>query len=171
VPESLLQILTFLLLLLVWLFLLRVIWAVWAEARAPLTLAPPTPGQQAAPRAAPRPAQAQPAQTAQPAQPASPAGAATRLKVVEPPERKGQAFDIADEVKIGRAATNHIALGDDSYVSQLHARLFRRDGSLYVEDLGSTNGTFLNRKQLTGPVALRRGDRIQVGRTVLEVSK
>jgi pSer/pThr/pTyr-binding forkhead associated (FHA) protein len=164
VPESLLQILTFLLLLLVWLFLLRVIWAVWAEARAPLTLAPPTPGQQAQ-------AQAHaPARTTTPAQPAQP-GNATKLKVVEPPERKGQAYDIGDEVKIGRAATNHIALADDSYVSQLHARVFTKDGILYVEDLGSTNGTFLNRKQLTGPVALRRGDRIQVGRTVLEVGK
>lgn len=163
-PESLLQILTFCLLLVVWLFLLRVIWAVWSDARAPLTVAPPQP--QPAPQPASQP-QAQPA----PAKGKDAAPAVTKLKVVEPAERKGETYDLHDELKIGRAATNHIALADDSYVSQLHARIFRRDGSLYVEDLGSTNGTFLNRKPLKGPVALRRGDRIQVGRTVLEVSK
>jgi pSer/pThr/pTyr-binding forkhead associated (FHA) protein len=40
-----------------------------------------------------------------------------------------------------------------------------------VEDLGSTNGTFLNRKQVSAPIALRRGDRLQVGKTVFEVSR
>ena len=164
-PESLLQILTFCLLLIVCLFLLRVIWAVWSEARSPLTLAPAN--RQAA-AAQPTPAAASAA-----AAKAVPAGAPGALKVVEPAERKGQVFDLAavDELKIGRAATNQVSLADDSYVSQLHARVFRRDGQVFVEDLGSTNGTFLNRKQLTGPVSLRRGDRIQVGRTVLEVTK
>jgi hypothetical protein len=159
-PESLLQILTFCLLLLVWLFLLRVIWAVWSEARAPLTVQPtPTPA----------PSQAAPAGKAAAARPGP--AEALKLKVVEPPEHKGASFDLADEVKIGRAATNTVALPDDSYASQLHARIFRRDGSLYIEDLGSTNGTFLNRKQVTGPIAIKRGDRIQVGRTVLEVGR
>ena len=60
---------------------------------------------------------------------------------------------------------------DDSYVSQLHARVFRRDGDLLVEDLGSTNGTYLNRKKVDGTVPIRRGDRLQIGRTVLEVTK
>jgi hypothetical protein len=168
VPESLLQILTFCLLLIVWLFLIRVIWAVWAEAKAPLTLAPGAPAQaQGGPGAA-----APPGRSTAASAPA--ATAAAKLKVVEPPEHRGQTFDLGQsggELKIGRAATNQIALGDDSYVSQLHARVFRRDGALYVEDLGSTNGTFLNRKKLGAPVALHRGDRIQVGRTVLEVSK
>lgn len=155
-PESLLQILTFFLLLLVWLFLLRVIWAVWSDAKAPVVSA-------AAPAA---PAGPVPARKTT----ATPTGAA-RLKVVEPADRRGAVYDVGDEVKIGRAGTNHISLADDSYVSQLHARLFRRDGSLFIEDLGSTNGTFLNRKKLTGPVSLRRGDRIQIGHTVLEVTK
>ena len=159
-PESLLQILTFFLLLLIWLFLLRVIWAVWSEARAPLTLAPQqSPGPQSAPAPAPAPPRK------------APASAANRLKVVEPADRKGQSFELGDELKIGRAATCQITLADDSYVSQIHARIFRRDGRLYVEDLNSTNGTFLNRKKLTSPVALRGGDRIQVGGTVLEVAK
>ena len=154
-PESLLQILTFFLLLLVWLFLLRVIWAVWSDAKTPVATA------------AAAPTGAAPAARKSTAAPAGPA----RLKVVEPADRRGTVYEVEDEVKIGRAGTNHISLADDSYASQLHARLFRRDGSLFIEDLGSTNGTFLNRKKLTGPVSLRRGDRIQIGHTVLEVTK
>lgn len=157
-PESLLQILTFFLLLLVWLFLLRVIWAVWSDVRPPTA----TPARPSPP--APPPAAASSVSTAQPM-------GAARLKVVEPPDRKGQVFDVTDETKIGRASSCDIALADDSYVSQLHARLYRREGTLFIEDLGSTNGTFLNRKKLSGPVSLRRGDRIQIGRTVMEVSK
>jgi hypothetical protein len=169
-PEALLQILTFCLMLIVWLFLLRVIWAVWSEARAPLTVETPAPVA-AATRAAPSPA-APPTVAADRGGSDHGAGRdSARLKVVEPPERRGQAFDLSDEVKIGRAGTNTVALPDDSYVSQLHARVFRRDGALYLEDLGSTNGTFLNRKPVKGPVAVKRGDRIQVGRTVLEVTR
>jgi pSer/pThr/pTyr-binding forkhead associated (FHA) protein len=58
---------------------------------------------------------------------------------------------------------------DDTFVSQLHARLFAREDKLYLEDLGSTNGTTLNRKPVSAPVEIRRGDRIQVGKTVFEV--
>ena len=49
--------------------------------------------------------------------------------------------------------------------------LDRRDGKLFVEDLGSTNGTFLNRKPVSGTAAIRKGDRLQVGKTVLEVGR
>jgi two-component system cell cycle response regulator len=56
-------------------------------------------------------------------------------------------------------------------VSQNHARIVRRDGRLWLEDLGSTNGTYLNTKAVSAPSVLHRGDRIQVGRTVLEVNR
>ena len=77
---------------------------------------------------------------------------------------------LADELTIGRAAGCQIPL-DDSYASQLHARLFRRNSELLVEDLGSTNGTFLNRKKVDSAVPIRKGDRLQVGKTVLELTK
>ena len=62
-------------------------------------------------------------------------------------------------------------LPDDTFVSQLHARLFRRDGDLYVEDLGSTNGTYLNKKKVTAAVPMRKGDKLQIGKTIMEVRR
>jgi pSer/pThr/pTyr-binding forkhead associated (FHA) protein len=62
-------------------------------------------------------------------------------------------------------------LAPDSTVSQVHARLFRQGGKLWVEDLGSTNGTWVNKVKVSSPVALRRGDRVLVGGTMLEVSR
>ena len=72
---------------------------------------------------------------------------------------------------MARASGCGVSLAGDTFVSQLHARLYRRDTRMWVEDLGSTNGTYVNSKRLTAPVALRRGDRVQVGRTVLEVTR
>jgi pSer/pThr/pTyr-binding forkhead associated (FHA) protein len=60
---------------------------------------------------------------------------------------------------------------DDSYVSQMHARLFAKGDSYMVEDLGSTNGTYLNRRKVTAPTELRRGDQVKIGKTVLEMRK
>jgi pSer/pThr/pTyr-binding forkhead associated (FHA) protein len=53
----------------------------------------------------------------------------------------------------------------------VHARLFRRGDDLYVEDLGSRNGTFVNGHQVQSPTRLRRGDRVQFGETVAEVAR
>jgi len=90
-----------------------------------------------------------------------------RLKMVEP--ATAQLFPLGEEVTIGRAPGCSVPLADDTYVSQLHARIYIREGQPFVEDLGSTNGTFLNRSRLTQTMPLRRGDRVQVGQTVLEV--
>lgn len=151
-PESLLTILKFCFLTLLWLFFLRVLWAVWAEVNVSAAAsAAPTAGSRAPAR--------------------SPAPDTGRLKVVEPPERRGTVYDLGEELTVGRASGCQIALTDDTYASQLHARIFRRDGRVWLEDLGSTNGTYLNAKAVSAPVALRRGDRLQIGRTVLEVTK
>lgn len=167
-PDSLLTVLKFVLLALVWLFFFRVLRAVWAEMSGKRTLlpaAPPPPPSSPAP-AAPNPAAAgpPPGRVSRRRAPGE-----VRLEIVEPAERKGRSFAVNGELTIGRAGGCGVSIQDDTYVSQLHARLFQRDGRVYVEDLGSTNGTFLNAKPVTGPVALSRGDRIQVGRTVLQV--
>jgi pSer/pThr/pTyr-binding forkhead associated (FHA) protein len=71
---------------------------------------------------------------------------------------------------IGRAAECELRL-DDTYISQQHARLFGRNGAWYVEDLGSTNGTFVNEQKLAAPAMVQPGDRIRVGTTVLELRR
>ena len=152
-PDALLNALKLVLLGILYLFFFRVLRAVWAEISTKPVVAV------TAPAAAPAPARR--------------AGSkeALRLKVVEGTEVRGRVFDLGDELTVGRAAGCRVPLSDDTYVSQLHARVFRKDGRYFVEDLGSTNGTFLNRKQVSAPLALRRGDRLQVGKTVFEVVK
>ena len=101
-------------------------------------------------------------------------GASTRkaapiqLAVVEPAAQQGRTFPLGQEVTVGRAAGCQVTL-DDTYASQIHARVFARDGQLFVEDLGSTNGTYLNRKKVQGPMVMQRGDQLQVGNTVMEL--
>ncbi len=95
-------------------------------------------------------------------------GTATELVAVEPADQAGRRYPLGDEITVGRAAGCQVTV-DDTYVSQLHARVFSRDGQLMVEDLGSTNGTYLNRVKVAGPMVMQKGDRLQVGNTVLEV--
>ena len=73
-------------------------------------------------------------------------------------------------LQLGRAEACHIQL-DDTFASQFHARIYSRDGSWWVEDLGSTNGTYLNQRKLTEPAELRAGDRLKIGKTVLELRR
>jgi hypothetical protein len=75
-----------------------------------------------------------------------------------------------DQLQIGRAEACQIQLAD-TYASQFHARIYRRDGSWYIEDLGSTNGTYLNQRRITSPAELRAGDRLRVGKTSMELRR
>ncbi|MFN2591001.1 MAG: FHA domain-containing protein [Actinomycetota bacterium] len=72
-----------------------------------------------------------------------------------------------DQLQIGRADACQIQLSD-TYASQFHARIYRQDGSWFVEDLGSTNGTYLNQRRITSPAELRAGDRLRIGKTSME---
>lgn len=74
---------------------------------------------------------------------------------------------VPPETVMGRDASCHLTLADAS-VSHRHARVYHSDGEWYVEDLGSTNGTFVNDRPLTRPVVLRPGDTVTIGRAVLE---
>jgi FHA domain len=73
-------------------------------------------------------------------------------------------------LQIGRAEACQIRL-EDTYVSSFHARIFHRDGGWFVEDLGSTNGTYLNQRRITSPAELHAGDRLKVGRSTLELRR
>jgi len=89
--------------------------------------------------------------------------------VVEPASLKGRSFPVGGQLTIGRAANCQITV-DDTFVSQMHARVYPYDGQTVVEDLGSTNGTYLNRNRLSGAMVMQLGDRVQVGNTVLELA-
>ena len=81
--------------------------------------------------------------------------------------RKQASWDIATEVVIGRAAECAVSI-DDEFASNLHAKIYRAEGRYYVEDLGSTNGTYVNGRRINYPTELRGGDRIKIGRTEME---
>jgi pSer/pThr/pTyr-binding forkhead associated (FHA) protein len=94
-----------------------------------------------------------------------------RLRVIDPPQRRGRVFELGDEVTVGRSPGCAVPLDDDTIATSIHARVFTRSGELWIEDLGSTNGTFLNDERLDVPARLRRGDRVKVGSTILEVAR
>ena len=73
-------------------------------------------------------------------------------------------------VLIGRADDSTFVLSDD-YASTRHARLSPRGSDWYVEDLGSTNGTWIDRTRITGPTVLRVGAKVRVGRTTLQLQR
>ncbi len=74
-------------------------------------------------------------------------------------------------ITLGRAHDSTIVL-DDDYASGRHARIYPdRDGQWIVEDLGSTNGTYLDRGRLTTPVPIPPGTPIRIGKTVIELRK
>lgn len=93
-----------------------------------------------------------------------------RAVIVEGASTSGKNFELGQELTVGRADKCHVVL-DDTYVSQVHARVFSRGESFFIEDLGSTNGTYLNRKRVGGATELQRGDRVKIGKTVLEMRK
>jgi hypothetical protein len=83
----------------------------------------------------------------------------------------GTSMDLADkQITIGRASDATLVLSDD-YASTRHARLFPQDGQWLVEDLGSTNGTYLDRQKVTGPTPVPLGVPIRIGKTVLELRR
>lgn len=94
-----------------------------------------------------------------------------RLEVVEPPDQEGRTYELDGEVTVGRSAGCGIPTTYDSYSSTVHARLYRSGGQIWVEDLGSTNGTFVNSERISRPARLARGDLLQIGATVFEVRR
>ena len=98
-------------------------------------------------------------------------GKRLRLHVVRPEDHVGRIYDLGEEVTVGRAPGCGVPIDYDTFASNLHARLFRLDGDLWVEDLGSTNGTWVNTERIAERTRIERGDLLQVGGTVFEVGK
>jgi pSer/pThr/pTyr-binding forkhead associated (FHA) protein len=160
VPEPALRFLEYVFLALLYLFFLRVVRAVWVELREPRLVAAAT-EVPVLPTANDKPTAATDKGKGRRAAP-------SKLVVIGP---GGASYGLADELTIGRAAGCAVPLPDDNFVSTMHARVFRRDGDYWVEDLGSTNGSLVNGRRISAATPLRRGDRLQIGRTVLELQK
>ena len=143
--DQLLNALKLLLLGLIYLFFGRVLWAVWSEVRTPVAV-----GGIARKKK-------------------SPAKGATTFVVIEPREHRGVTYTLSNVLSIGRLEDNDIVITDDSFISSHHARIEVRPEGVWVVDLQSTNGSFLNGQRLASERSVRKGDRIQVGSTVLEM--
>lgn len=148
-----LSVLKYSLLILVYFFIYRAIKSVVVDMR----------GERHSPRTSAKPT-ARPAKTTK-------GGKAPASVVVRSAEgNKLGSFRLKVPVEIGRAEGCGLRL-DDTYVSQVHAKLFGRNGAWFVEDLGSTNGTYLNDGRVAAPVEVHAGDRIRIGKTLLELKR
>ena len=84
---------------------------------------------------------------------------------------KGTTINLSEQqITLGRANDATLVLNDD-YASSRHARIFPQDGQWIVEDLGSTNGTYLDRQKVTRPTPVPAGVPIRIGKTVLELRR
>jgi pSer/pThr/pTyr-binding forkhead associated (FHA) protein len=116
-----------------------------------------------------RPPAPRPAQPPRPPKPVKP-GPPSQLLVIAG-DLEGTTIPLTgQQITIGRANDATLVLNDD-YASTRHARLFPQDGQWIVEDLGSTNGTFLDRQKVTQPVSVSVGVPIRIGKTVLELRR
>jgi pSer/pThr/pTyr-binding forkhead associated (FHA) protein len=148
VPDLVLDLLKYAFLAILYVFIARAVRAVYVELNPPPTST--------------RAASSKP--------PARRAKKAPNKAVIVEGSANQKSFDLSGEVIIGRGDTCHVVL-KDTYVSQAHARIFSRNDAVMLEDLGSTNGTYLNRRKVTAPVELQRGDKVKIGKTVLEMRK
>jgi len=114
---------------------------------------------------------AQRGRASKPPRPGRPARGAPQRLLVTGGSLTGTSIGLADQqITIGRATDATLVLSDD-YASSRHARLFPQDGQWIVEDLGSTNGTYLDRQKVTQPTPVPAGVPIRIGKTVLELRR
>lgn len=92
----------------------------------------------------------------------------TKVVIVRSESQAGIDFTVTDATVLGRSDEADLML-DDPYASEFHLRFVAQEGGLTLHDLGSTNGTYLNGRRVTAPAELRRGDAVQVGKTVMEI--
>lgn len=167
--DQALDILKLVLLALLYLFFARVLWAVWSEVRNPANVrgsGSPQFRATASANADPTLGAATEGRNTKPARGRGDRPA--RLTVLEPKERRGTVFAVSGFVTIGREPDNTIQILGDSYISSHHARVSVAGEHVVLDDLGSTNGTFLNGSRVIEQRSVHIGDRIQVGYTVLE---
>ena len=91
------------------------------------------------------------------------------LEIVEGP-RAGKQFPLAGGLEAGRDPDLSLSINDEQ-VSRHHARFTAFDDRAVVEDLDSTNGTYVNQRRITAPAELRAGDKVKIGKTTLDLRR
>ncbi|MCW2798941.1 MAG: hypothetical protein JWQ70_413 [Aeromicrobium sp.] len=119
-------------------------------------------------KATPAPRQARPKPAAKSRKPSR--GVPTKLQVIDGPNM-GQSVPLGDApILLGRGTDAAIRL-DDDYVSTRHARFATNGEQWFVEDLGSTNGTYLGSQRITSPIPIGIGIPVRLGKTIVELQK
>jgi hypothetical protein len=157
------------LLALLWIFVFSIVGVLRGDLYGTRVL---TRGKPGTPR---RPAPKPVAKAPPPARPAEPPSRAARRQpsslTVTEGSLAGTTLSLLDSgVLLGRNPECTLVL-DDDFASGRHARIYRRDTAWFVEDLGSTNGTFLGSSKLTKPMPLEIGSTLRIGKTIFELRK
>ena len=95
-------------------------------------------------------------------------GGSLALEFIEPIDRAKERVEISNPITVGRSPACDLSV-QDTYISSRHARIVNDAGELSIEDLGSTNGTYVNQEIVKGRMQLERGDIVQVGGVIFEV--
>jgi len=144
---------------LLWIFAFAIASAIRSDLFGVRPRAPASPPEAAAPAPAPPPAK--PVKLHR--------GAPTKVVVIEGGD-SGKQVALAGPLTLGRGEGNDVALSDE-YVSTRHARFIPHNGQWYVEDLGSTNGTYVAGARISRPTPVGAKSTVRLGRTVLELRK
>ena len=166
-PIPLLNLFKYLLIILIWLFFLRVLRAIWVESRPARSSIVVSASNSAPPVAAP----AKNSRKLGRAGKTDDQGSGPKLRVVSGTAPvPGSSFAIGESMTIGRGQGCTVPMVRDTFASSVHARVYRHSDGWFVEDLDSTNGTFVNGKKISGSQVIVSGDRLQIGQTIFEVS-
>jgi pSer/pThr/pTyr-binding forkhead associated (FHA) protein len=157
VSEIALTIIKVLFLALLWLFILSAVSVIRSDLFGRTVPAADQPPQQELESPAPPPKKAK-RQRGEP-----------RIFSITQGNQAGQSAELAAGViMIGRGADCQLIL-DDDYVSTRHARVVGGESGVYVEDLGSTNGTYVNGQRITAPTTITLSDSVRIGKTILRL--
>ncbi|MDA8277551.1 MAG: FHA domain-containing protein [Actinomycetota bacterium] len=167
-PVGLLVVFKYVLIALIWLFFLRALRAVYVQVRQPK--------EKRVKEVAPQPlAEVAPARSKRSAAPKDSSRGSTSsklrlgLKSASDSDDGGKIWPVESFVTIGRSTGCTISIPDDEFSSSVHCRLTKTDSNFLIEDLGSTNGTYLNGALVRTPVEVAEGDEISAGRSRFKV--